>query len=439
VDPADPERYLLDGASLPVTRDTFSVDVLDHERISRESREFESVPFGRVVYRQPGKIYVARTAGDGEFRAGEQYLKMMRAHSLAEWKDVMRLRALVTSNFTYADRAGNIFYLWNTSLPWLPHPAGGDRATPVREMRDLWTRYIPFEGLPQVLNPPGGYLQNENDSPHFANVRGRVDTTNAYPNIEPPMLRLRSQHAISLLDNRRKFTLEEVVRLKHSYTMLLAERVKADLMKAVGKTKPEGDLADAVELLRKWDNTAGPDSRGAILFEAWWTRYSQGHPPAEQFAAVWSETDPVKTPRGLADLPRAVEALARAAAETKIRYGHLDPAWGDTHRVRRGSVDVPVGGCSGALGCFRVLTFATDPVDAKLVANSGDGWVLAVEFDDTPRAYSVLAYGESPRPESPWHADQAEMFARGELKKVAFTPRDVDAGAILGYRPGAPR
>jgi acyl-homoserine-lactone acylase len=65
--------------------------------------------------------------------------------------------------------------------------------------------------------------------------------------------------------------------------------------------------------------------------------------------------------------------------------------------------------------------------------------VLAVEFTDVPRAYSVLAYGQSPRPESPWHADQAEMFARGEMKRVAFTARDIDAGAVQRYRPGAPR
>jgi len=70
------------------------------------------------------------------------------------------------------------------------------------------------------------------------------------------------------------------------------------------------------------------------------------------------------------------------------------------------------------------------------VANSGDGWVLAVEFGETPRAYSVLAYGESPQPASPWYADQAAMFARGEMKKVAFTAREVDAGAVLRYRPG---
>jgi acyl-homoserine-lactone acylase len=98
-------------------------------------------------------------------------------------------------------------------------------------------------------------------------------------------------------------------------------------------------------------------------------------------------------------------------------------------------VDVPVGGCSGALGCFRVLGYARDP-DGKLAANTGDGWVLAVEFGETPRAYSVLAYGQSPNPESLWHADQAAMFARGEMKKVAFTARDVDAQAVTRYRPG---
>jgi acyl-homoserine-lactone acylase len=84
------------------------------------------------------------------------------------------------------------------------------------------------------------------------------------------------------------------------------------------------------------------------------------------------------------------------------------------------------------------LSFARAP-DGKLAANGGDGWVLAVEFGDTPRAYSVLAYGESSKPESPWFASQAEMFARGELKKVAFTPRDVDATAVARYRPGEKR
>jgi acyl-homoserine-lactone acylase len=438
-DPEAPDRYRLDGASLPMRRESLTVQFKDGSALRDETRESWSTPFGRVVHVTPDKVFVARTAGDGEFRAGEQFLRMMRSSSLAQWTAAMSIRALVTSNYTYADRAGNIFNLWNAALPLLPHPSGGDTsATPVRAMRDLWTGYIPFAALPQVRNPPGGYVHNENDSPHFANVRRRINLVNAYPNIEPPMLRLRSQHAIQLVGGTRTFSLEDVVRTKHSYRMLLADRVKPDLIAAVRATKPAGEVAAAIALLRRWNNTAAPSgSRGATLFEIWFQRYAQGRQPKDVFAQPWVETDPLRTPSGLADGARAAEAFHWAVEETARRHGRWDVAWGDVHRVRRGSVDVPVGGCSGLMGCFRVLTFARD-TDGKLIANSGDGWVLAVEFADIPRAYSVLAYGQSPDPASPWHADQAAMFARGEMKRVAFTRPAVDANAVSRYRPGAP-
>jgi acyl-homoserine-lactone acylase len=437
-DPQASDRYLLDGASLPLRRESRTLQFKDGDSLRAESREAWSTPFGRVVHLAKDKVYVARTAGDGEFRAGEQFLRMMRASRLSQWKDAMRLRALVTSNYTYADGAGNIFNLWNAALPHLPHPAGGDGATPAREMREIWTRYIPFAALPQFHNPRGGYVHNENDSPHFANVRGRIDLANAYPNIEPPSLRLRSQHALELIGGTRKFSLEQVVRAKHSYRMLLADRVKRDLLAAVAATRPSGDVAKAAALLRRWNNIAAPTgSRGAMLFEIWFQRYSQGRQAPEIFAHPWTETDPLRTPRGLADRARAAEAFAWAVDETTRRHGRWDVAWGEVHRVRRGSVDVPVGGCAGVLGCFRVLTFGRAD-DGKLVANSGDGWVLAVEFGAVPRAYSVLAYGQSPDAASPWHADQAAMFARGEMKRVAFTAAAVDAAAVIRYRPGAP-
>jgi len=435
IDPRAVDHYLLDGASLPISHETFTVTFKDIDKDSTETREFWYTPLGPVVHRTEERIFVARNPGDGEFRAGEQYLRMMRATSLAEWKDAMRLRALVTSNFTYADRAGNIFEVWNTALPLLPHAPAGDAATAAREMRDLWTRYVPFELLPQFHNPRGGYVHNENDSPHFGNVREPINIVNAYPNIEPPTLRLRSQHAIQLIDTDKKLSLEDVIKLKHSYKMLLADRVKPDLVAAVKATKPTGDVAAALALMEKWDNSSAPDSRGGMLFEFWFMRYSQMSQGVPVFAVEWTPADPLKTPRGLADATRAADAFAWAVPETARRFGRFDVAWGEAHRVRRGPVDVPVGGCSGTLGCFRVLGYGREP-DGKFVANTGDGWVLAIEFGDPPRAYSVLAYGESPRIESPWYSDQAEMFARGEMKKVAFIQKDVDAQAVTRFRPG---
>ena len=96
---------------------------------------------------------------------------------------------------------------------------------------------------------------------------------------------------------------------------------------------------------------------------------------------------------------------------------------------------MPVGGCSGSLGCFRVLSYRQDP-DGKLHAATGDAWVLAVEFGDVPRAWSILAYGESSLPGNPHHDDQAAMFARGELKPVSFSRADIEKQAIRRYRPG---
>ena len=443
VDPKTADHYLFDGASLPLTRELRTVTFRNGEGLSTETREFWSTPLGPVIYRANGKIYIVKTGGDGEFRAGEQFLRMMRATSLAQWTEAMKLRARITSNFTYADRAGNIYFIWNAALPHLPHPTGGDAlATPARTMRDVWTRYVPFESLPQVLNPRGGYIHNENDSPHFTNVKGPVDTTNAFPNFEKPDLSLRGQLAIQLIGGDNKFSLEDVVRLKHNYRMLLADRVKADLIAAVKSKEPAGDVAAAIGLLERWDNTAAPESKGATLFELWWAEYSGLRPPnrtplpdEKRFAKVWTAADPFNTPRGLADPVRAIEAFNWAVAETVRRYGSFDVAWGDVHRVRRGKVDVPVGGCAGSLGCFRVLAFTRD-TDGKLAATGGDGWVLAVEFGEVPRAFSVLAYGQSARRESPWFADQAEMFAKGQLKKVAFTTADVDAQAVSRYRPG---
>jgi acyl-homoserine-lactone acylase len=438
LDQARPDHYVLDGVSLPMTSTTRTVEYLDGPALVPETRQFWSTPLGPVVHRTADTLYIARTAGDGEFRAGEQFLRLMRATSLNAWMDVMRMRALVSQNYTYADRAGNILVLWNASLPLLPHPMGGNTATPATSLRDMWTQLLPFSALPLTKNPGGGYVHNENDSPHFANARPPVSLVNAYENIEPPSLRLRSQRAIQLIDNNRRYSLEDVVRLKHDYRMLLADRVKPDLVRAVTASRPTGAVADALKVLRSWNNSVASDSRGGVLFEIWWSRYSQGRSEAERFAVAWDAGDPVRTPRGLGDVVRAVEAFAWAAEETVRRHGVLEVAWGDVYRVRRGEVDVPVGGCPGALGCFRVLGY-TRQDDGKFAATTGDGWVLAVEFTDEPRAYSVLAYGQSAKPESPWHADQAAMFARGEMKRVAFSARDVDSQAVVRYRPGAPR
>ena len=444
---SDPERedhYLFDGSSMPLRREVLTRAYRDGGELFEETREKLYTHLGPVISRKHGLIYIIRTPRDGEFRAGEQFLRLIQARNLQEWKNALRLLAHPGSSFTYADRWGNIFYIWNAAIPVRPHPAGDTLAVPATRTAEVWTEIHDLESLPQLQNPEGGYLHDENDGPWLANMYEPLDPADYPEYFEENEFGLRSQHSVLLLHNEQRFSLEDVVRLKHSYRMLLADRVKDDLIRAVeaGLTPEDADtsLASATELLKRWDNTASPQSRGSVLFTEWWRIYTEAlrnknGNDVEVFAEPWAPEIPADTPRGLADPALAASLFGEAIAQTARRFGTWDVAWGKVHRVRRGGIDLPVGGCPGALGCFRVLNF-TEDTDGTRRVSGGDGWTIAVEFTDPPRAYSILGYGQSGKADSPHHADQVGLFARGEMKPVFYTQEDVLGRIIRRYRPG---
>jgi len=431
--PDDPEAYLLDGRTVPIRKTVVSIDVKEEGRVHTLSREFLETEIGPVVERTADTLYIVRSADWGEYRRTEQFLRMMQASNLEDWKEAMRLRAMKESSFTYADADGNIFYVWNAAIPELPHPSGRDTvAFPVSSTDQVWHDLVPFDSLPQILNPPSGYLHNENDSFHYANLETPIETP-AIPAAWPaPQLRLRSQLAIDLLRGAHDVTLQEAIALKHSPRMLLAERVADDLIAAVRATGPTGETADALALLEAWDRTAAATSRGGVLFETWVDLYEER---GGDYAVPWTPDSPMDTPAGLDDPVLAAESFADAVRLTDERYGSFDVAWGDVHRVRWGGVDEPVSGCPASLGCFRHLAFESTE-DGLMKAYSGDAWILAVEFDSPPTAFSVLVFGETGNEASPHYDDQVTLFTHETLKPVRFTEEQIADDLVRRYRPG---
>jgi acyl-homoserine-lactone acylase len=434
------DSYWFDGVSAPLIKETYTVEYKTPTGTATESRDLWLTSVGPVVHRTRDKVWVTKTGADGEYRAGQQFLRMMLATSLKEWKAAMSMQSRPTSNFTYADRAGNILTVWNGAPPRLPLPSGGDSvAVRAYGSSDVWNSVVPFDSLPQFLNPKGGYVFNANSAPWYGNLFQPLDTLKYPPYFERPSFSMRSQNAVAIVHNDRKFSLEDVVRAKHNYKMVLADRVKAELIKAAKDAKIDS-LAPAIALLTKWDNNATATSKGAMLFETWFRQYTQLVQQARDtvFTVLWTPAKLRTTPSGIKRHDLAVDALGRAMTTLKTTYGSIDVAWGEVHRVRRGNVDVPVGGCGNPTGCFRILNFQQLP-DGKRVANGGDGWVIAVEFGaQVPRSYSVLAYGQSPDSTSAYHADQAQMFAEGKMKPVRFTQADVLKFAQKTYVPGRP-
>ena len=430
-----PDHYILDGISIPLQRRMVTVEFKNGDALALANEEVLTTPYGPVVFRDDGKIYVLKAAGDGEYRRGEQFVRMMLAQNLEEWKAAMKMRAITQSNFTYADADGNIFYIWNATAPLTPHPPGGDTAAiAIENTSQIWSEIVSFDKVPQLHNPKGGYLHNENDPFHFTNLNEILLPENFPANYPKPRLRQRSQHSLNLIHNDEKYSLEEVVDLKHSMGMLLADQIKGDLVSLVKASKPRKDYKKAIRQLEKWDNTVRPESRGGVLFERWFIEYRDRTEDVERFVVPWSFDQPMETPRGISEKEMAVEAFEAAVNFLKEKYADWDLAWGDVYRIRHGDMDLPAGGGPGGLGCFRVLWF-TEDTDGKQRVRGGDGWQFAVEFSDPPKAYSILAYGQSNNPESPHHTDQLELFANSKMKRVAFTEEEIKAGLIREYRP----
>ena len=268
IDPEKPDHYLFDDVSIPLQRKLITAEFRNGDGISLETRAFLTTPLGPVIHRSDGRIYIIKQAGDGEYRRGQQFVRMMLSSDLEEWREAMRMQAITSSNFTYADDRGNIFYVWNAAIPDLPHPCGGDTsAVPATRSSQVWKKVIPFNDLPQLLNPEGGYLHNENDPFHFTNLN-EVMLPEDYPDHFPePRLRQRSQHSLQLIHNEKKFSLEEVVEMKHSMKALVADQVKDDLLGIARRSGPGKEMKEALAQLETWDNTVASDSRGGVLFE----------------------------------------------------------------------------------------------------------------------------------------------------------------------------
>ena len=92
-----------------------------------------------------------------------------------------------TFNISYADKDGNVEYIFNGIAP---KRKSGDVAfwrglVPGDSSEYLWTEVHPYEDLPRVTNPPAGFIQNTNDPPWFPSWPTSIKASDYPPYIAP--------------------------------------------------------------------------------------------------------------------------------------------------------------------------------------------------------------------------------------------------------------
>jgi acyl-homoserine-lactone acylase len=231
--------------------------------------------------------------------------------------------------------------------------------------------------------------------------------------------------------------------MKFNTQLLVADRLKPDLIKAIKATpNASDDLIKGLAVIEAWDNTASADAKGAVLFQRFVDTYLRS--TKKPYAVEWTNQNPARTPSGISDLALALKHFEEAVKWTRETFGSEGIAWGEVHRYKFKDVDLPADGITGVYGAFRVVGFRQMP-DGKRVAGwtsanealqgFGDAWVLLVEFSKPVKAYSVLAYGQTTNPASKHSRDQIRLFANHELKRVWFSEAEIKANLESEYRP----
>lgn len=383
-----------------------------------------------VLYAEQGPVlktargaFAIRYAGMGDVRPPLQYFRLNKAANLEEWRAAMRLQAIPSLNYVYADEKGNIGYVYNGSFPVRKEGQDWQGVLPGDRSDLIWRSYLPFDQEPQIWNPPSGLVFNSNNTPFHATApAGDLKPEDFSPTlgIQTDMTN-RAWRAIETYGADPRITAEAFHAYK--YDLAYSERspegqVFAGILAADSGTDQgkDAELRQAHDILQHWDRRTDVANRGAAL-------------------AILT-IEPVLRAQLEGQAPkRPIDALRESIRTLKTHFGRLDPEWGQVNRLRRGTLSLAI---DGGPDVFRGVYGAAQP-DGTLTAMAGDTFVMFVTWDKAGQlsSESIHQFGSATLDRNSRHyADQAPLFVKMKTKAVWFTEAQLAGHVEAAYRPG---
>src|SRR6202008_3975676 len=134
-------------------------------------------PIGTVRNGKPLAVKLAKLEEGGIL---DEMYEMGKARSFTQFKKAMARVALPYMNTIYADREGNIFYVYNEAIPRRSTQFDWSKPVDGSNPQTEWQGYHSLDELPQVANPRSGFLQSCNSSPFLVSTADNPVAAN-YP------------------------------------------------------------------------------------------------------------------------------------------------------------------------------------------------------------------------------------------------------------------
>ncbi len=449
LDPKDPTRYLLDGKSLPLTRQTVSVAVRAEDGgLSQVQRQIYSSQFGPLV-QWPGRLdwdaqaaYSLRDANLENTRVLQQWYQINRADSLATLKgSIEQVQGIPWVNTLAVDQAGKALYLNQSVVPYVDqqlldacsNPQAQGRLVVLDGSRSACQWKVDAQAAQPGIFPARllpslereDFVQNSNDPAWMANPAQPLTGYSPLVSRSDQPLGMRGRFALHRLQGKARLGADDLQRMVTDDEVYLASLVLPDLLQWCKGA--DADVRAVCSSLATWNGKADLESGiGLVHFQNLFDALAE-HP--ESWRVAFDPADPQHTPRGLAVEQAAVRKLLHQAALASLKQVSDSGITGEARwgQVQHASNGTPVPGGPQALGVYNAI-YSVPHGQGKRLVVSGTSYLQLVSFTDKgPEARGLLAFSQSSEAASVHANDQTKAFAAKQLAVIPFTEAQIKA------------
>jgi penicillin amidase len=387
---------------------------------------------GVIFFEDSGKRYALRwTAFNPKNNELEAFYFVNHAKNWNEFKQGFKLYGGAMQNFIYADVQGNIG--WHTAGR-VPIRKTGDGSLPYdgKTNDGEWTGMIPFEELPNLYNPPSGFIVTANQR--------IVGTSYKYHDlIARVYVPFRASRLNELLASKSKLTIDDMGDFQYDTFSVLNSLFAKEIVKEKAASE------ETLKLLGAWDGRMTADSRAALqvneIRNSFRNKILSAAFGAEQMKNIgWANEGnfierllrekPKKwLPKeflSYADLLKASEIEARANLTKRFGADETKWVWGEWSKIRFNH-PLTVAPLIGA-------QFAVSPLpligSASAGATPNVGSSVSMRMIATPGNWDatrhVIPTGESGDPQSPHYKDQLDAWYSGNTPVFPFSKAAVE-------------
>jgi penicillin G amidase len=457
IDPQDPDRYLEGDQSIPfkIIEETLTIKDKNapggfrNQKIKIKFTERGPVISDIFPDLNTDKLLSLRWSLVENMGPKMGFDALVKAKSVADIREALRGVNFLMLNFTFADVAGNIG--WQVS-GHLPIRSKGDGTVPVAitGSGDNWSGRVPFDEMPQLYNPPKGWVGNcnHNTIPH--------DYPFYYSSHLSPSYRYRRLK--QLLDSEGVKSVDDHWQFQRDTLNLMAESIAPLLALALVAHEDTRQLGD---LLSGWNYHDDPDKSAPTIFQAVYRKFALlvfedelGPELAEIMLNnwyFWQERlgrmvvegnspwfDNIKTTATQETRDDLFhQAALAAAAELELSLGKNPNKWlwGKVHRFefvspirREGFGKGLVGGGSyAALGSGETLGRGIYEYNNPFGVTIAASLRMVADLADPDKVLAVLPGGVSDRVFDRHGTDQIESFINGNKVYWWFSDKAIKA------------